>query len=55
MSTHNMGFYEGIEKIIFQLSLNITKYALYLFFWKKAKCMVTNQVATWSQLTERHH
>ena len=32
MSTHNIGFYEEISKIISELSLNIIKYALYLFF-----------------------
>ena len=32
MSTHNIGFYEDLKKIIFQLSSNIIKYALYLFF-----------------------
>ena len=33
MSTHNIGFYEDLTKIIFQLSSNIIKYAPYLFFW----------------------
>ena len=34
MSTHNIGFYEEINKIIFQLSfdLNYIKYTLYLLF-----------------------
>ena len=32
MSTHNIGFYEEISKIIPELS-NIIKYAPYLFFW----------------------
>ena len=32
MSTHNVGFYEEMEKIISQLSSNIVKYTLYLFF-----------------------
>ena len=27
MSTHNIGFYEDLTKVIFQLSSNITKYA----------------------------
>ena len=31
MSTHNKGFYEDLTKIIFELSSNITKYALYFF------------------------
>ena len=29
MSTHNMGFYEDLTKIIFELSSNIVKYAPY--------------------------
>ena len=33
MSTHNIGFYEEINKIIQKLSLNIIKYAPYLFIW----------------------
>ena len=32
MSTHNVGFYEEMTKIIFQLSSNIIEYAPYLFF-----------------------
>ena len=31
MSTHNIGFYEDLTKIIFELSSNITKYAPYFF------------------------
>ena len=31
MSTHNIGFYEEISKIITELSSNISKYAPYLF------------------------
>ena len=31
MSTHNIGFYEDLTKIIFELSLNIIKYAPYFF------------------------
>ena len=31
MSTHNIGFYEDLTKIIFELSANIIKYAHYLF------------------------
>ena len=30
MSNHNIGFYEEMAKIIFQLSSNIIKYGLYL-------------------------
>ena len=35
MSTHNIGFYEEISKIIPELSSNIIKYALYL--WEQYK------------------
>ena len=31
MSTHNIGFYEDLTKIIFELSPNIIKYAPYCF------------------------
>ena len=33
MSPHNIGFYEDLTKIIFQLSSNIIKYAPHLFFF----------------------
>ena len=33
MSTHNIGFYEEISKIITKLSSNIIKYAPYFFSW----------------------
>ena len=33
MSTHNIGFYEEISKIITSLSSNILKYAPYFFSW----------------------
>ena len=33
MSTHNIGFYEDLAKIIFELSSNIIKYAPYFFCW----------------------
>ena len=32
MSTHNIGFYEDLTKIIFELSSNIIKYATYFFY-----------------------
>ena len=32
MSTHTIGVYEDLTKIIFQLSSNIIKYGHYLFF-----------------------
>ena len=31
MSTHNIGFYEDLTKIIFESSSNIIKYAPYFF------------------------
>ena len=31
MSTHNIGFYEDLTKIIFELSSNIIKYSPYFF------------------------
>ena len=31
MITHNIGFYEDLTKIIFELSSNIIKYAPYFF------------------------
>ena len=31
MSTHNIGFYEDLTKITFELSSNIIKYAPYFF------------------------
>ena len=32
LSTYNIGFYEDLTKIIFQLSSNVIKYAPYLYF-----------------------
>ena len=32
MSTHNIGFYEDLTKIIFEFSSNIIKYAPYFFY-----------------------
>ena len=37
MSTHNIGFYEDLTKIIFELSSNIIKYAPYFFCSDKKK------------------
>ena len=37
MSTHTIGFYEDLTKIIFQLSSNIIKNAPYLFWY----CLMT--------------
>ena len=35
MSTHNIGFYEDLTNIIFELSSNIIKYAPYFFCWER--------------------
>ena len=35
MNMHNIGFYEEFDKIIYELSSNIIKYAPYLFFCNK--------------------
>ena len=35
MSTHNIGFFEELTKIIFQLLSNIIKYPPSLFFWRE--------------------
>ena len=40
MSTHNIGFYEDLIKIIFQLSLNFIQYAPFLFFFM-IECMIS--------------
>ena len=45
MSTHNIGFYEDLTKIIFEFSSNIIKYAPY----SSAVCilLVTRDVASY--------
>ena len=40
MSTHNIGFYEEISKIIPELTSNIIKYAPYLFFWSSSSWLL---------------
>ena len=46
MSTHSIGFYEYLTKIIFELSSNINKYAPYFFcctrFKRGLQMWVTN-------------
>ena len=37
MSTHNIGFYEDLTKVIFELSSNIIKYPPYFFCWVLTK------------------
>ena len=48
MSTHNIGFYEDLTKIIFQLPSNIIKYAHYLFFC--TLLILNNQCPKFSQV-----
>ena len=50
MSTHNIGFYEDLTKIIFQLSSNIIKYAPYLFFHLEQR---TNKVISVPRVLSR--
>ena len=38
MSTHNIGFYEDLTKIIFELSSNIIKYTPYFFCLQDKGC-----------------
>ena len=40
MSTHSIGFYEDLTKIIFELSSNIIKYAPYFFC-----CSIDNKIS----------
>ena len=46
MRTHNIGFYEDLTKIIFQLSSNIINYAPYLLF-----CTIPEHFCNLGQLT----
>ena len=48
MSTHNIGFYEDLTKIIFELSSNIIKYAPYFFC-----CLFFCSSATYSSFFAR--
>ena len=43
MSTHNIGFYEDLTKIIFELSSNIIKYTPYFFCSKEVVVLLTYQ------------
>ena len=47
MSTHNIGFYEDLTKIIFELSSNIIKYAPYF-----AILMSTHNIGFYEDLTK---
>ena len=48
MSTHNIGFYEDLTKIIFEVSSNITKYAPYF----EAILMSTHNIGFYEDLTK---
>ena len=52
MSTHNIGFYEEISKVIFELSSNIIKYAPYFFC---CSCLTGSSPARLAQLVECLH
>ena len=45
MSTHNIGFYEDLTKIIFELSSNIINYAPYFFCCVHKNCL--NEALRW--------
>ena len=42
MSTHNIGFYEDLTKIIFELSSNVIKYAPYFSLRKHAHAIYSD-------------
>ena len=46
VGAHNIGFYEDLTKILFELSSNIIKYAPYFFCWayKYLGC-ITEEIA----------
>ena len=48
MSTHNIGFYEDLTKIIFELLSNIIKYAPYFFCWFNIFCEQVFEITSWS-------
>ena len=50
MSTHNIGFYEDLTKIIFELSSDIVKYAPYFFC-----CLFQNAFFYWPRLNSADH
>ena len=59
MSTHNIGFYEDLTKIIFELSSNIIRYAPYYFCWRSLSIIIKHPpyllsqylTQSWSNLT----
>ena len=60
MSTHNIGFYEDLTKIIFQLSSYIIKYAPYHFYCHRLQFFLHlvghySVVKFLSLITEPHH
>ena len=56
MSTHNIGFYEEISKIVPKLSSNIIIYAPYLFLCTRSVIFVKEKVAmTRSQFNQNQN
>ena len=50
MSTHNIGFYEDLTNIIFELSSNIVKYATYFFCQVQSlfiRCKLAQGIGKW--------
>ena len=52
MSTYNIGFYEDLKKIIFELSSNIIKYAPYFFCCQTQDCFYSCLYLFMSNLVE---
>ena len=54
-STHNIGFYEDLTKIIFELSSNIIKYAPYFFCshdYQSFFCQANGRVLEYKTVTK---
>ena len=49
MSTNNIGFYEDLTKIIFELSSNIIKYAPYFFCWSHIATLIQTSLLRQNQ------
>ena len=55
MSTHNIGFYEDLTKIIFELSSSIIKYAPYFFCWKTQISQAFTKSVKYHQVSSNTH
>ena len=55
MSTHNIGFYEDLTKIIFELSSNIIKYAPYFFCWDATGLVIPRSDPEWVAMLFDEH